>query len=372
MSKQHHQFYATDNDLFDLLASAKQKLTEAVLREVGRERGIFYSPEDSRDDLVESLSVLPFMLPELERLMARRETPRRNEKTTTITLDAQIAIDDIKTAVNEYCEQVGPAEQVSAHKKGTNGLVMSVEYDEIDYSRTRLIQRQRHDAAIEFTQKEGKTVIRLPASDKSRRIVEDVTKKIESRRRAPVAREAIELDDTFTAEERTKFFTRLMSELPDHKINSVTNIRICPSGMNPDEEEFDEEERAAAEHDLLVVVRSMALNGENLFAAKEYQNLRERGFFLTSVTWKAGQIGLPYDIPLLQVEFEDGPKGVGFKYAVKGAYRFQEGFYTKTPRPVTDDEREKLYSLIELTARRVLSDIRDKRAAGKGSESGTP
>ena len=370
MSDFRHQFYATDKDIFDLLASAKQKLTDGVLRELARERGIFYSPQATRDDLVEALSLLPFTLNELLSLMDRRETSRRNEKTTSVTLDADISIDELKAVIEEYQNQVGNTERVTSHKKGATALVMNVEYEDIDYSRTRLIQRQPQDASIQFSQQNGKTVIRLPASEKSKRVVEDLTGRLECRRKSAVIREAIELDANFTAEERTTFFTRLMSELQGHKLHGVTNLRIAPSQMSDDADQLDldEDERAAAEREMLVVVRSMALSGENLIASAEYQGLRSRGFFITSITWKAAQVAPPYDIAHLHAEFDEGEAGRGFKYSVKGAFRFQGGVHTKTVRPVDDTEREKLYVLMEDTARRVLSGMRAARVTSTANK----
>lgn len=358
------QFYATDKDIFDLLACAKRSLTEGVLREIARERGLFFSPHDTRDDLVEAISELPFTLNELREVMGRRESSRRTEKTTSVTLDANIPIDELKAVVREYKDEVGTSERVVSHSKGTDGLVMNVEYDDMDYSRTRLIQRQRQDATIEFFQQGGKTIVRLPASEKSKRIVEDLTGRIESRRRTPITREAIELDADFTADERTMFFMRLISELPGHRLYGVTNLKIAPS-LRPedelDEDDLDEDVRAEASEELLVIVRSMALSGENLIASKEYLSLKERGFYITSITWKTRQTSIPYDIPHLHAEFEDGENGKSFKYSVKGAYRFQEGDYTKTARPVDDGERESLYQLVESAARTILLDMRAKR-----------
>lgn len=371
MSEYLNQFFATDKDIFDLLASAKQKLTENVLREIARERGIFYSQNDSREDLADALSLLPFTLNELVDLMDRRETSRRNEKTTTITLDATLEANDIKAAIKEYQEEVGPTEKVDSHLKGANEVILNVEYDEMDYSRTRLIQRQRHDATIKFVQENGKTVVRLPASEKSQRIVENLTSRIESRRKAVVPRETIELDPDFGADERTAFFTRLMSELPGYKLKGVTNLRISPSKRSDteadDEEDLDDDEREAASREMLVIVRSMALTGENLMASEEYQALRKRGFYITAITWRADQTSIPYDAPHLHAEFADGEAGTGFKYSVKGIYRFQEGVYTKTARPADDAEREKLYGLLEATARKVLSEQRKARVQAASS-----
>jgi len=371
MPDNSYQFYATDKDIFDLLACAKQKLTEGVLREIACDRGIFFSSHDTRDDLAEAISQLPFTLNELLDLMNRRETSRRNEKTTSITLDADISIDELKAVVKEYKDDVGATEKVDSHQKGSAGLVLNVEYDDMDYSRTRLIQRQRHDTTIEFVQQNGKTIVRLPASEKSKRIVEDLTGRIEGRRRAPIVRQAIELNPDFTADERTTFFTRLISELPGHKLNGVTNLKIAPSARpegDVDATDLDEDEREEASREMLVIVRSMALSGENLIASKEYQSLRSRGFYITSITWKTQQTANPYDAPHLHAEFEDGEVGKGFKYSVKGAYRFQEGSYTKTVRPVDDTEREKLYELVEATARKILLDMQSRRTTGTNSE----
>lgn len=374
MSDNRYQFYATDKDIFDLLACAKQKLTEGVLREIAGNRGIFLSPRDTRDDLVEAISRLPFTLNELLDLMDRRETSRRSENTTSITLDADISVDELKNAVAQYKEEVGATEKVNSHKKGGSGLVLNVEYDEMDYSRTRLIQRQRHDATIEFAQQDGKTIVRLPASEKSKRIVENLTSRIEDSRRVSITRQAVELDPDFTADERTTFFTRLISELPDHKLYGVTSLKIAPSARadgDIDATDLDEDEHAEANQEMLTIVRSMVLNGENLILSKEYQALRKRGFFITSITWKARRTAVPYDAANLHAEFEDGDAGKGFKYSVKGAYRFQQGSYTKTVRPVNEDERKIFYVLMEETARKVLLDMKVKRSSDPPAKEGS-
>ncbi|MXN28145.1 hypothetical protein [Delftia sp. CH05] len=369
MSEQLAQLYATDKDLHDLLASAKQRLTEAVLRELASERGIFYSPHDTRDDLVESISILPHTYQEVTELISRRETSRRNEKTTFVALDGEIPLKEIRDVVAEYQAEMGKAEKVDSHYRGANAVAMNLEYDEIDYSRTRLIQRTRQDATFTFTHEDGKTIVRFPATEKAQRVVDNLTDRVEKNRRAPLVRNAIMLDPDFTAHERTTFFTRLMAEMAGHKLNGVTKLRIAPSEPQSDADEpveLDEDERAEAERNMLaVVVRSMGMSGENLMAAPEYQALKKRGFFVTAVTWKGLQTSPPYDKNHLHAEFQDGEKGKDFRLAIKGVYRSQEGGHTKSSRPVTDSERELLTKLIERTAQDVLADMRTTRAAAK-------
>ncbi|WP_139379417.1 hypothetical protein [Zoogloea sp. LCSB751] len=366
MRDRSYQFYATDNDIFDLLTCTKRKLTEGVLREIAGERGIFFSPHDGRDEIALAISQLPFTLNELIEIMHRRETPRRNEKTTHITLNDVISVDELKAAISAYKDDFGSHEKISSYQKSPTSLVLNVQYDDMDYSRTRLIQRQRHDASIEFIQKDGKTVVRLPASEKSKRIIEDLTRRIEGQRRTSIDRHLIELPQDFTADERTMFFTRLIAELPGHKLIGVTNLKIAPSARpegDTEDTDIDEDEREEASHEMLVIVRSMALSGENLIASKEYQSLRTRGFYITSIDWKSQQINAPYDVAHLHASFEDGENGKGFKYAAKGVYRCQTGVYTKTLRPLDDTEREKLYVLVETAAHKILREMQVARSA---------
>ena len=42
------QYCATDKEIYDALMSAKQKIGEKVLLELANDRGIFFSPKDSR------------------------------------------------------------------------------------------------------------------------------------------------------------------------------------------------------------------------------------------------------------------------------------------------------------------------------------
>ena len=364
MNELFNQYYATDKDIFDLLMSGKQRLTESVLRELARDRGIFYSPRDTREELVEKLSLLPHDFEYISGLMHRREHKGRGEKTTHLTLKADLSVEEIKAVVTEYQEDVGATEKVTSYQKGSDGYVANVEYDEIDYSRTRLIQRQRHEAEIRFIKKGDKTVVMFPATEKAQRVVATLKEKVEGKRKSVVPQEIVELTGVSDPEGRTTFFTRLISELKGYRLRDVTNLRVSSGAHEEegDEEmELGEEKDAIAQHEMLAYVRNMALAGQNLVASDEYQQLRKRGFFITSVTWKAEQTtGSSPDIILFHAEFENGEQGTGFKYAIKGAQRYVDGQHVKTPKPVEEYEREALFSLIHSTSWEILKDLVSK------------
>lgn len=59
MPESKRLYCATDKEIFDVLMSSKQRITESVMLELAKDRGVFYSAKDSREILADSLSLLP-------------------------------------------------------------------------------------------------------------------------------------------------------------------------------------------------------------------------------------------------------------------------------------------------------------------------
>ncbi|WP_147363627.1 hypothetical protein [Burkholderia pseudomallei] len=110
-------------------------------------------------------------------------------------------------------------------------------------------------------------------------------------------------------------------------------------------------------------MRLTALTGENLVASEMYQELKEKGFFITSITWRARQTVDPYSIVEFDAGFEDKQAAKRFRYSVHGALRFKNGSYTKHIRPIDDVEKAQLLDMIEGTARKVLAELLAKASA---------
>jgi hypothetical protein len=369
MSDKFHQYFATDKEIYDLLMSGKQKLTETVLHELARDRGIFYSPKTSREGLVDHLALLTHDFHDVFGIIERRDHAKRGEKTTSVTLSTDLSIDEIKEVVQNYQAEVQKTEKVTSHQKGADGVVMNVEYDEYDYSRTRLIQRQRKDASIEFVSKNGVTTIRMPATEKAKAVVSNLRDKIESKKKAVIPAQEIELVGLTKAEDRTSFFTFLIANIPGYSLQTVTNLKVASGVSDQDEEavDLDEDEDESAKQEMLAVVHSVAINGKNLVASEQYQQLRKGGFFITAITWRSKQLKEPHDMIQFDASFEDGPAGTGFKYGVRYASRLQNGDYGKNFKPVEDHAKPLLFELIEITARKVLADLTAKADADLAS-----
>ncbi|OYY74504.1 MAG: hypothetical protein B7Y40_04720 [Gammaproteobacteria bacterium 28-57-27] len=353
---------ANDNDIYDLLISGKQRLTASVLRELARDRGIFFSPEDSREELADHLSLLPHDFHDIAGIVQKREPPHRREKTTFIRLGTPLSVEELKEAAKAYADVAGVNERITHRPKGGTGFVIDLIYEEFNHTRTRLLQRERHEAEIVFFVENGQTVVRFPATDKAERVVAAIKETVEQKRKEKIIEEKIELTGLTTPALRSKFFTRLISSLPGYKLKNVMSLKVS-SLQNKDEGEDDsldledDLENGAAQEMFAAVVHSMALSGHNLVQSQEYRDLTERGFFITAISWRSEHERDPNDIIQFDAGFEDRKTGTGFRYQAQGAFRAHKGTHRKTIVHVTDLEKTKLFSLVEATAKKVLADL---------------
>jgi hypothetical protein len=357
MSKPPSVPFATDKDIFDLLQASKQRLTSSVLLELARDRGIYYSHREERDKLVDCLSVLTHDFHDVVGMIKRGEPSRRSERVATVTLSEEVTQAELKDAIAKYHE-MNPRDDVSSRKQGTTDVLLNVGYEDTEYSKTRLLQKTPRDAEISFSNEGGVTVARLPATEKSRKVVEQIKRILSETSRPSITTSEIQASHLVSPQARTAFFTELITQIAGHKLQTVTRVRVAKlNDINPSTDDIDVEieEHKAIEQEMLGVVKHVALAGDNLVASSMFQDLMEKGFFVTAISWRVVRIDMPRHIAALEAGFEGKAAGTGFKYGVAGITAFANGTYNKSPRPPTDEERRQLLRLIETAAKTSLT-----------------
>lgn len=374
MSKNALQYCATDKEIYDALMSAKQKINEKVLLELAKDRGIFYSAKDSRDDLVSAISLLPHDYNDLNTLLEQREHSGRQEKITSVTLPAALTTEQIRDVLREYIEESPEDEKVTQQVKDSNQIVANVKYSDVDYGKTRLVQRTPKEAAIEFHVSADKTVIRMPANDRVKTIYSKLKAKLDNKVKAEIPAIRIELGEFQSPALRTEFFTSLIRDLTSFSLRNVTSVKVERLSQEPEEGELsldDDQETEVAKEEALALVKNVALKGETLLASEEYQSLTRKGFFITSIIWRSMLNKAPQPLVEFEAAFEDPVQGKGFKYFVRGAYRIVELQYTKTIRPVSAEDKEAYLGVIEETAAKVIRELRAKAQTDAESQGGS-
>lgn len=365
MTRDKLLYCATDKEIYDALMSAKKKIDIALVLNLAKDRGIFYSPQESREALISNLSLLPHDYYDLNVMLDHRDHLGRVEKLTSVVLSAKLTIGDIQEVAKEYVGTSTTDELATSHSVGMNQYVVNVCYSEVDHSKTRLVQRIQKEAKIEFQVEDGRTIIRMPANEKAKEIVEKLKQRLEEKQKAAIPVDLIEIGEFTTSEARTEFFTLLISQLNGFKLSNVTSVKVepikqAPGGLELDPEEDDDDEREAADEDALALIQNVALRGGALLSSEEYQSLVKKGFFITEITWQSTTISAPNQKVEFSAAFDEPTSGKGFKYAVRGVYNFSGGEYTKTMRPVKDERRQVLVYLLEQSASNALAVVREK------------
>lgn len=375
MTKHNLLYCATDKEIHDVLMSAKQRINSGVVLELAKDRKIFYSPLDSREDLIHNLSLLPHGYHELNVILEQREHAGRAEKITSVTLNAELAVEELREIAKDYVKDSPEDEKVTTFTKGGNKVFVNVRYSDVDYGKTRLVQRTPKEAGIEFHVEEGKTIVRMPANAKAKEVLGKLQAKLEKKRNTPIPLERIEIGDFNSSEARTEFFTKLITNLEGFRLHNVTSVKVEPISTlaSDDDLDFDDDQnKEEAKEEALALVRNVALRGETLLASEEYQSLLKKGFFITSIIWRSLLLSDAAPIIEFEAAFEEPEVGKGFKYHVRGALNITGGEYTKTLRPLPAEDKERYLAILEKTVRSTVETIRVSLAGSSEETEGDP
>ncbi|TIM15506.1 MAG: hypothetical protein E5Y67_07090 [Mesorhizobium sp.] len=359
---------ATDKDVFDLLMSSKTRMSESALLSIALGRGIIYSSRTKRERLASDIALLPHDFLSISRLIERREYHNKNEKRAYVDIDVALTHEKIDDVVSRYRAEVSGQEDVTTQQRRTKDVYVNIAYDDIDYSKTRLIQRQRRDTGVEFVIGDGKTTIRMPATEKARSIVDRIIRHASQIKLRDLLRNDLSLEG-LSAEERTAFFINIMRTIPGYQLQTVVSVK-CFSERDDISDDFDldmERGERAAENELVGKINSVALSGMNLLQSEEYQTLRRNGFFITSVTWRALQVERPHDLLQLDISFDEPQPGKGFRFGVRVARRLADGELTNDFRPLERLQQPALWTIIERTSSKVLAELRSSQLEQQSS-----
>ena len=219
-------FCATDKEIFDAYFSSPQHFNEATLLDTGAERGIFYSVHEDRETLADALSSQIFSYADLRKIESHFEKAGRADRRTAVSLDVSIDQAELKNATQEIIAKALGDETITANAVGQDGYAINVAYTELDFGATRFRQRREREANISVSNESGKTILRLPATVKARGIADELVNIVEKNRKDKIPREDIDLSSFSDHDMRTRFFTMLISTLPDSQPNNVLRVRV--------------------------------------------------------------------------------------------------------------------------------------------------
>jgi hypothetical protein len=371
-------YCATDKEIFDALASAPQLFGESALLGLAKARGIFYSPHTDRLRLCGDISSLGFGFDEIARIQGEFEKSSRSEKKTFKYLKTELSLEEFRSIAAQYkAEAEEEGERVAYSNVGTTDFSLSVKYDEVDFSKTRLRQRQRREAALEFKVRDGETVLIYPSNEKVNLVVESLIERARAEKKSQITVEEVDLSFIKDHELRTKFFQELMRSVPGFALEDVTHVQVdLENQSESDDLELTDEaadEKKAIEEEIKGIVKDIALHGTSLHTSDEYKRLREQGYFLTSIQWSARRKTSPFEIVQFDAGFDDPVAGVGYKYGVRTwKVALESGQYAKSWTTIPADDKTKLSSLLQQASMTVFMKVKNEFKGMSSTATGEP
>lgn len=362
MNSKHRFRASTDKDVFDLIMSDKNRFSDANIRAIALGRGLIFSLAMDRENMAKSLSLLPHDFESVVRLVEVREHRSATEKRSYVEFGLQLSREEALRVVENYRIAAAGNEEVHVQTRRARDIYVNVSYDEIDYSKTRLIQRQRRDAGIEIVLDDERAIFRMPATEAARGIVQRMGEEISKLKRVQLNQVEIDLS-MLTPEQRTGFFVAVISSVAGFQLLSVINVKVASRPEDDLDERLDEGNDEEIESlDVASKINNVALSGKNLIQSDVYQDLRKRGFFVTAISWQAEKLEPPRDVYQFDISFDQPLGGTGFKFGVRYAKRLISGEPSSNFRPLEKNLQPAVWKVVESAAESALKKVKASHA----------
>jgi len=314
------EYYPDDKDIYDFLDS-QSRTTDLMLRYL-RIRGIFAAKQAQKEDLQRYVSLLHFDWQSAARLVDTVDLRETEEKLTNRRVEIEASADQITDAMQSVQEErQQPNREVYRTRRDGDIVIATVTYLDVDTSKSRVLQKRERDLEMRITPGTGQISITHTDSQKAKTIVENVLGALmRTQELTELNDRRIDLSHLRDHQRRLQFFIKMMREMPGMTLLDVSNIkvdRVPPMTADGEGEEVDQEATREARERL----KRAVLMGEQLLLTREFRELTDRGFFISSANW----ISEKNDGRGIRVEFHAGfgesAEAKDFSYKVMGEYR---------------------------------------------------
>lgn len=352
------KFHITSLDIFDTLMAKGRKIGISGLIDMAKQKYILISQDDDKQKLADYVSQLPFDHDDIVNLYEIIEQDNRREKITTKQIKKPITYDQLHNSIEKVSTPLANSGEKIKVLTNPNSptFIIEYEYKEVDFGKATMLQESVRKDKIEFSIGNDKdTNVRTAANEKCHELIQKLIQEIERAENEKLEVDEIELTNIADGKKRNDFFFSLINGLPGLQLDDVSGVKISRLGEETADQEPDSnEDEIVSRPELSGFIKEVAIKGKALLGQKAYQDFVEKGFFISSLTWKS--LDTVSD-PNLLVEFEAGFSDVqefkGFQYAIKGAYVFKKDdfVFSTTRRRLPDQDKLRYKAKIEEAAR---------------------
>ncbi|PWQ94873.1 hypothetical protein [Leucothrix arctica] len=373
MRKKASYFYPMPVDIKDALLSSAGQYSLAKLHRIAVVKGLMLSPELSRKELCERISLLPFSYKEFCALSDSLLSSKRTAKTETTKLNSSITEEDVELGAEVLKSLPNHSIKITRHQGSR--IQIRAEYTEFDHKHTRLKQRVEREAVVNIIRgKDNKLVINGPDTEHTRMMVNLMVNQIKTETSKNPEPERIDLS-SYNTREVNKFFLEFTKSTTGLQFKKAVDIKLKKAELSLGDEEEEEEEAKKVGAELLGNIKSASLSGDTVLSSPQVQEFINSGeYYIVSLRWETKPVAIENARPkekitsvnaILLVEIKASPSSTrkNFSYDVLrykpekvSSFEYRKGFMS-----ISSDHKAKYKTMLgekayELFARLKKSD----------------
>lgn len=348
-------YFANDKVIFDSLN--QHSVGVDLIRELLSERGIIVSPHTPKEDLAKYFSRLTADFFDHKSIAEKLGKIAKQERITASELQGKIKDEDVLAALQDVKERLEDGGDIVTISIEKGRIVAQIRYEHIDYTRIDLRQVEPRNAIIEFTREsDGTYLVRSTQNSDIDPIVESVVTALKISADGDLNRARINMESIAAPALRTRFFETLIKDIEGYVFSTVTEAYCFKPKLS--ELDIDDESEPVDELEKSPYVEKVSLRGEGVNRSFVIKDLYKKGYYIVKVVWRVREAGkLDGDIYELEAQFSRPDSCIDFSYRIKSVIMVDEGKVTTKKRSAKIEERDSLFRLIELAAKRSLTSV---------------
>lgn len=365
-------FYPSSSLIYGALYSNPRRINRKYIIEKSKERGIYLSCNEEREELIDYYSKLIHGYKDFSKMLDDVATKPRGEKTTSVNIELpsvqeniagkEISLKDVKDlfiSSNENNEV-----NYSAHKnKNEEAYTIDIEYVDIDYSKTRMIQKKQREAKIELIKEDNIVKIRYTANSFTEQRVNELTQIIQKKSDSKIEQEKIDFSKINNKNILTEFLTKLYDNINILTPVTVVSIKLIKPKLQIQEidEATSEENETEKEVEEGIDINNAIFNGSNILLTEVYQDLIIKNYYVASIKWES-LINVEKTNGKLELiaQFKNHDDGSDFVYRLNGIHNYNTKTRTHT-KSLVQLNNDKITSMvmneIEKTATKIYNEL---------------
>lgn len=367
MSRTYSVFFPSDSDMFDVMSCYERKVSITYLYNLLLSRGILVSKSDSREDLISFASSLNYNYKQFKDISAHVAKTSRKEKTSSVEVNCTVSELDLSEIAASLKNQFGnkPQEKYSSTSSNIQDTIrIDIEYDDIDHSKTRLIQKMRKEAFIEIDKSAGSVKIRYTANEKIASRVSEVIQIIGKKLNEPkLEKREIDFSQVSDKLKITTFFQKLVNDTEGFKLHDVSSIRFhkpkneAALALPEDgsDEGLDEPDSDTNDGTIL---RASFLGGA-LLSSSDCRGFLSRGYYISKIRWISESLTDHIRV-VMEAELDNPTECKGYKYHVLGHFKPKDqdcDLYTASYQSLSSSETKEVEKKIESSSYRIYDKL---------------